>query len=244
MSQKVVKPYDSGQSKKEEVAQMFNNISANYDFLNHFLSLGIDHLWRKRAVKQLQKLQPKVLLDLATGTGDFAIACLKLKPEKIIGMDISSGMLEVGKQKMKKRAFDNIIDMQLGDSENMPFADHTFDAITVGFGVRNYENLEKGLGEMLRVLKPGGQAVILEFSKPKAFPIKQLFGFYSKVLIPLFGKYISKDERAYTYLPESVAAFPEGAAFVAVLQKVGYQTSEPIRLSGGIASIYIGTKKQ
>ncbi len=244
MSQKVVKPYDSGQSKKEEVAQMFNNISANYDFLNHFLSLGIDHLWRKRAVKQLQKQQPKVLLDLATGTGDFAIACLKLKPEKIIGMDISSGMLEVGKQKMKKRAFDNIIDMQLGDSENMPFADHTFDAITVGFGVRNYENLEKGLGEMLRVLKPGGQAVILEFSKPKAFPIKQLFGFYSKVLIPLFGKYISKDERAYTYLPESVAAFPEGTAFVDVLQKVGYQTSEPIRLSGGIASIYIGTKKQ
>ena len=244
MSQKVVKPYDSGQSKKEEVAQMFNNISANYDFLNHFLSLGIDHLWRKRAVKQLQKQQPKVLLDLATGTGDFAIACLKLKPEKIIGMDISSGMLEVGKQKMKKRAFDNIIDMQLGDSENMPFADHTFDAITVGFGVRNYENLEKGLGEMLRVLKPGGQAVILEFSKPKALPIKQLFGFYSKVLIPLFGKYISKDECACTYLPESVAAFPEGAAFVDVLQKVGYQTSEPIRLSGGIASIYIGTKKQ
>ena len=244
MSQKVVKPYDSGQSKKEEVAQMFNNISANYDFLNHFLSLGIDHLWRKRAVKQLQKQQPKVLLDLATGTGDFASACLKLKPEKIIGMDISSGMLEVGKLKMKKRAFDNIIDMQLGDSENMPFADHTFDAITVGFGVRNYENLEKGLGEMLRVLKPGGQAVILEFSKPKAFPIKQLFGFYSKVLIPLFGKYISKDERAYTYLPESVAAFPEGAAFVAVLEKVGYQTLEPIRLSGGIASIYIGTKKQ
>ena len=244
MSQKVVKPYDSGQSKKEEVAQMFNNISANYDFLNHFLSLGIDHLCRKRAVKQLQKQQPKVLLDLATGTGDFAIACLKLKPEKIIGMDISSGMLEVGKLKMKKRAFDNIIDMQLGDSENMPFADHTFDAITVGFGVRNYENLEKGLGEMLRVLKPGGQAVILEFSKPKAFPIKQLFGFYSKVLIPLFGKYISKDERAYTYLPESVAAFPEGAAFVAVLEKVGYQTLEPIRLSGGIASIYIGTKKQ
>jgi demethylmenaquinone methyltransferase/2-methoxy-6-polyprenyl-1,4-benzoquinol methylase len=153
-------------------------------------------------------------------------------------------MLEVGKQKMKKRAFDNIIDMQLGDSENMPFADYTFDAITVGFGVRNYENLEKGLGEMLRVLKPGGQAVILEFSKPKAFPIKQLFGFYSKVLIPLFGKYISKDERAYTYLPESVAVFPEGEAFVTVLKKVGYQTSEPIRLSGGIASIYIGTKKQ
>ena len=242
MSEKVVKPYDSGKSKKEEVAQMFNNISANYDFLNHFLSLGIDHLWRKKAVKQLQKQQPKVILDLATGTGDFAIACLALNPEKIIGMDISSGMLEVGKQKMKKRAFDNIIDMQLGDSENMPFEDATFDAITVGFGVRNYENLEKGLGEMLRVLKPGGQAVILEFSKPKAFPVKQLFGFYSKILIPLFGKYISKDERAYTYLPESVAAFPEGTDMMNVLQKVGYHAHKQIRLSGGIASIYIGQK--
>ena len=242
MSQKVVKPYDSGKSKKEEVAQMFNNISANYDFLNHFLSLGIDHLWRKKAVKQLQKQQPKVILDLATGTGDFAIACLALNPEKIIGMDISSGMLEVGKQKMKKRAFDNIIDMQLGDSENMPFEAATFDAITVGFGVRNYENLEKGLSEMLRVLKPGGQAVILEFSKPKAFPVKQLFGFYSKVLIPLFGKYISKDERAYTYLPESVAAFPEGTDMMNVLQKVGYHAHKQIRLSGGIASIYIGQK--
>lgn len=244
MSQKVVKPYDSGQSKKEEVAQMFNNISANYDFLNHFLSLGIDHLWRRRAVKQLQGLKPQIILDLATGTGDFAIACLKLQPQKIIGMDISAGMLEVGKKKMKKRAFDDIIEMQLGDSENMPFEEATFDAITVGFGVRNYENLEKGLSEMLRVLKPGGQAVILEFSKPKAFPIKQLFSFYSKVLIPLFGKYISKDERAYTYLPESVAVFPEGADFIAVLQKVGYQTQQPIRLSGGIASIYIGTKTQ
>ena len=242
MSQKVVKPYDSGQSKKEEVAQMFNNISANYDFLNHFLSLGIDHLWRRRAVTQLQALKPQIILDLATGTGDFAIACLKLQPQKIIGMDISAGMLEVGKNKMKKRAFDDIIEMQLGDSENMPFEEATFDAITVGFGVRNYENLEKGLSEMLRVLKPGGQAVILEFSKPKAFPIKQLFSFYSKVLIPLFGKYISKDERAYTYLPESVAVFPEGADFIAVLQKVGYQTQQPIRLSGGIASIYIGTK--
>lgn len=244
MSEKVVKPYDSGQSKKEEVAQMFNNISANYDFLNHFLSLGIDHLWRKRAVKQLKADQPKVLLDLATGTGDFAIACLKLKPEKIIGMDISSGMLEVGKVKMKKRAFDHIIDMQLGDSENLPFESNTFDAITVGFGVRNFENLEKGLSEMLRVLKPGGKAIVLEFSKPKTFPIKQLFGFYSKVMIPLFGKYISKDERAYTYLPESVAVFPEGPAFNSVLQKVGYQIQAPIRLSGGIASIYVGTKTQ
>jgi demethylmenaquinone methyltransferase / 2-methoxy-6-polyprenyl-1,4-benzoquinol methylase len=242
MSQKVVKPYDSGKSKKEEVAQMFNNISANYDFLNHFLSLGIDHIWRKKAVKQLQKQQPKVILDLATGTGDFAIACLHLHPEKIIGMDISAGMLEVGKKKMKKRAYDHVIDMQLGDSENLPFEDNTFDAITVGFGVRNFENLEKGLSEMYRVLKPGGQAVVLEFSKPKSFPIKQLFGFYSKVFIPLFGKYISKDERAYTYLPESVAVFPEGDDFMKVLEKVGYKAEKQIRLSGGIASIYLGQK--
>jgi demethylmenaquinone methyltransferase/2-methoxy-6-polyprenyl-1,4-benzoquinol methylase len=221
---------------------MFNNISANYDFLNHFLSLGIDHLWRKKAVKQLQKQQPKVILDLATGTGDFAIACLRLHPEKIIGMDISAGMLEVGKKKMKKRAFDHVIDMQLGDSENLPFEDNTFDAITVGFGVRNFDNLEKGLSEMHRVLKPGGQAVVLEFSKPKSFPIKQLFGFYSKVFIPLFGKYISKDERAYTYLPESVAVFPEGNDFMKVLEKVGYKAEKQIRLSGGIASIYLGQK--
>lgn len=242
MSEKVVKPYDSGQSKKEEVAQMFNNISANYDFLNHFLSLGIDHIWRKKAVKQLKAQQPKMILDLATGTGDFAIASLQLKPTKIIGMDISSGMLEVGKTKMKKRAFDHIIEMQIGDSENMPFEDQTFDAITVGFGVRNFENLEKGLSEMLRVLKPGGQAIVLEFSKPKSFPIKQLFSFYSKVMIPLFGKYISKDERAYTYLPESVAVFPEGKAFEEVLQKVGFQAKRTLRLSGGIASIYVAQK--
>jgi demethylmenaquinone methyltransferase/2-methoxy-6-polyprenyl-1,4-benzoquinol methylase len=151
-------------------------------------------------------------------------------------------MLEVGKTKMKKRAFDHIIEMQIGDSENMPFEDQTFDAITVGFGVRNFENLEKGLSEMLRVLKPGGQAIVLEFSKPKSFPIKQLFSFYSKVMIPLFGKYISKDERAYTYLPESVAVFPEGKAFEEVLQKVGFQAKRTLRLSGGIASIYVAQK--
>jgi demethylmenaquinone methyltransferase/2-methoxy-6-polyprenyl-1,4-benzoquinol methylase len=175
MEPKVVKPYNTDKSKKEEVAQMFNNISANYDFLNHFLSLGIDHIWRRRAVKELKDLEPKKLLDIATGTGDFAIACLKLNPTSIIGLDISSGMLEVGKQKMIKRKHDHIISMQLGDSENLPFVDGEFDGLTVGFGVRNFEHLEKGLGEMLRVLRPGGKAVILEFSKPKAFPIKQLF---------------------------------------------------------------------
>jgi demethylmenaquinone methyltransferase/2-methoxy-6-polyprenyl-1,4-benzoquinol methylase len=242
MEPKVVKPYNSDKSKKEEVAQMFNNISANYDFLNHFLSLGIDHIWRKKAVKELKSIQPKKLLDIATGTGDFAIACLKLQPEKIIGLDISSGMLEVGKQKMIKRKHDHIISMQLGDSENLPYADGEFDGLTVGFGVRNFENLEKGLGEMLRVLRPGGKAVILEFSKPKAFPIKQLFNFYSKYFIPFFGKRISKDERAYAYLPESVATFPEGKEMQAVMEKVGYTNVKIIPLTGGISSIYVGSK--
>ena len=242
MSKKVVKPYNSDRSKKEEVAEMFNNISGRYDFLNHFLSLGIDHLWRARAVKELREINPKRILDIATGTGDFAIANLKLKPEEVVGIDISSGMLEVGKEKMKKKKVDHIVSMQLGDSEDLPFDDNYFDGLTVGFGVRNFENLEKGLTEMLRVIRPGGKAIILEFSKPKMFPIKQAFGFYSKYFIPFFGKRISKDEKAYAYLPESVAAFPEGKDFENVLEKLNYKNIKSIPVSGGIATIYVGTK--
>jgi len=238
----IVKPYNTDKSKKEEVAQMFNNISARYDFLNHFLSLGIDHIWRRKAVNKLREIQPKRILDLATGTGDFAIALLKLNPTQIIGMDISSGMLDVGKNKMKAKNVSHIIDMQLGDSENMPFEDGYFDAVTVGFGVRNYENLEKGLTEMLRVTLSGGKIVILEFSKPKRFPIKQAFGFYSRFIIPFFGKRISKDEKAYAYLPESVAAFPEGKAFTDILSKLGYKQVDATLVSGGIATIYSGIK--
>jgi len=237
-----VKPYNTDKSKKEEVAQMFNNISARYDFLNHFLSLGIDHIWRRKAVNKLREIQPKRILDLATGTGDFAIALLKLNPTQIIGMDISSGMLDVGKNKMKAKNVSHIIDMQLGDSENMPFEDGYFDAVTVGFGVRNYEHLEKGLTEMLRVTRSGGKIVILEFSKPKRFPIKQAFGFYSRFIIPFFGKRISKDEKAYAYLPESVAAFPEGKAFTDILSKLGYKQVDATLVSGGIATIYSGIK--
>jgi demethylmenaquinone methyltransferase/2-methoxy-6-polyprenyl-1,4-benzoquinol methylase len=237
-----VKPYNTDKSKKEEVAQMFNNISARYDFLNHFLSLGIDHIWRRKAVNKLREIQPKRILDLATGTGDFAIALLKLNPTQIIGIDISSGMLDVGKNKMKAKNVSHIIDMQLGDSENMPFEDGYFDAVTVGFGVRNYENLEKGLTEMLRVTRSGGKIVILEFSKPKRFPIKQAFGFYSRFIIPFFGKRISKDEKAYAYLPESVAAFPEGKAFTDILSKLGYKQVDATLVSGGIATIYSGIK--
>lgn len=222
---------------------MFNNISKRYDFLNHFLSLGIDKIWRKKAIKQLREIQPKKILDIATGTGDFAIAAMKLKPTEVIGVDISQGMLDVGIEKMKRKGLDHVIQMKLGDSEELPFEDGYFDALTVGFGVRNYENLEKGLTDMLRVLRPGGKAIILEFSKPKKFPMKQMFGFYSKRIIPFFGKRISKDERAYAYLPESVEAFPEGKAFTDILEKIGYTSVAAKTVSGGIATIYSGIKK-
>ncbi len=240
---KVVKPYNDGDtSKKEEVATMFNNISKRYDFLNHFLSLGIDKIWRKKAIKLLREIEPKSVLDIATGTGDFAIAALKLKPEEVVGVDISQGMLDVGIEKMKRKGLDDIISMQLGDSEKLPFEDNRFDALTVGFGVRNYENLEKGLSDMLRVLRPEGRAIILEFSKPRKFPVKQTFGFYSKRVIPFLGKTISKDKRAYEYLPESVEAFPEGKDFLDIMSKVGYKNVDSQMVSGGIATIYWGTK--
>ncbi|NVK66009.1 MAG: bifunctional demethylmenaquinone methyltransferase/2-methoxy-6-polyprenyl-1,4-benzoquinol methylase UbiE [Flavobacteriales bacterium] len=242
---KVVKPYNKEtSSKKEEVAEMFNNISKRYDFLNHFLSLGIDKIWRKKAIKQLRDVQPKKILDIATGTGDFAIAAMKLNPEEVIGVDISQGMLDVGIEKMKRKGLDHVIQMRIGDSEQLPFDEGYFDALTVGFGVRNYENLEKGLTDMLRVLRPGGKAIILEFSKPKKFPMKQAFGFYSKRIIPFFGKRISKDKRAYEYLPESVAAFPEGKAFTDILEKIGYTKISATPVSGGIATIYAGSKKE
>ena len=243
MSKIEVKPYNQvDKSKKQEVAEMFDNISARYDFLNHFLSLGIDKIWRRKAINQLRSTPVKKIIDIATGTGDFAIAALKLNPEEVIGLDISAGMLAVGEQKMIKNKVDSIIKMQLGDSENIPYDSNYFDALTVGFGVRNFENLELGLAEMLRVLKPGGKAVILEFSKPKRFPIKQIFGFYSRYFIPFFGKRISKDAQAYSYLPESVAAFPEGKDFEEILHKIGYKNIESTLVSGGIATIYAGIK--
>jgi demethylmenaquinone methyltransferase / 2-methoxy-6-polyprenyl-1,4-benzoquinol methylase len=238
-----VKPYgNADKSKKEEVAEMFNNISKKYDFLNHFLSLGIDKIWRKKAIAMLADIQPKKIIDLATGTGDFALASLKLNPIEVVGVDISSGMLEVGKTKMKEKGVDNIISLQLGDSEDLPFETDYFDALTVGFGVRNYQNLEKGLAEMLRVVRPGGKLIILEFSKPKKFPVKQGFGFLSKYIIPFFGKLISKDKRAYQYLPDSVAAFPEGQDFLDILSSLDYKNVQQKLVSGGIATIYSGIK--
>ena len=238
-----VKPYNkSNTTKKEEVAEMFNNISKRYDFLNHFLSLGIDKVWRRKAIKILNEKKPKVILDMATGTGDFAIEALKINPEKIIGVDISEGMLEVGRTKMKKRNIDDIIDMQYGDSENLSFEDNTFDAYTVAFGVRNFQNLKAGMTELNRVLKPGGRGVILEFSKPKKFPVKQYYKFHSKYIIPSIGKAVSKDKSAYEYLPESIAAFPEGQDFIDILTETGYKNCQMKAVAGGIATIYWGEK--
>jgi demethylmenaquinone methyltransferase / 2-methoxy-6-polyprenyl-1,4-benzoquinol methylase len=243
MENKVVKPYgNEDQSKKEEVREMFNNISGKYDFLNHFLSLGIDKIWRKKAINALKAIQPEKVLDIATGTADFALAALPLKPKEIVGLDLSPGMISVGQKKIEKKGVTNIIRLVVGDSENLPFEDNYFDALTVGFGVRNFENLEKGLSEMLRVVRPGGKLVILEFSKPKKFPVKQAFGFYSKNIIPFLGKNISKDNKAYAYLPESVQAFPEGKDFTDILAKLGYQSIAAQLVSGGIATIYSGIK--
>lgn len=236
-------PYKEKQeTKKEQVATMFNNISHKYDFLNHFLSLGIDILWRKKAVRMLAPHQPKKILDIATGTADFAIEALKLNPEEIIGIDISEGMLNVGKEKIKKKGVDNIISLELGDSENLRFEDAYFDAYTVAFGVRNFENLEKGLTEMLRVLKPKGTGIILEFSKPRKFPVKQLYNFYFNKILPGIGKMVSKDNAAYTYLPESVYAFPDGEDFIQLLTKIGYKDAKATTLLFGIATIYKASK--
>lgn len=243
MNEKIT-PYQSATiTKKEQVATMFNNISGTYDFLNHFLSVGIDIIWRKKAIRELSALQPRNILDVATGTGDFAFEAIKiLKPEKITGVDISVGMLDVARKKIAERNLDHIFSVQTGDSEGLNFEDNHFDAITVAFGVRNYENLEKGLSDMLRVLKPGGKIVILEFSKPVVFPVKQAYNFYFKYLLPVFGKLFSKDARAYTYLNESVIAFPDGKAFTQLMDKVGYQTTKHRSLTFGISAIYTGIK--
>jgi demethylmenaquinone methyltransferase/2-methoxy-6-polyprenyl-1,4-benzoquinol methylase len=232
-----VTPYGGG-PKKEEVAQMFDNIAGRYDFLNRFLSLGIDTLWRKKAVRQLADLQPKRILDVATGTGDLAIATLALDPEEVVGVDISREMLAKGREKLRRRRLDARIRLEDGDSEQLPFADGHFDAVLCAYGVRNFGDLGAGLAEIRRVLRPGGRAVVLEFSRPSAFPIKQLFGLYFRTILPTLGRLVSKDARAYDYLHESVAVFPEGQAFEAELKKAGFQRTACIRLSFGISSIY------
>lgn len=238
-----VTPYSNNADKKQQVADMFDNISGTYDFLNHFLSFGIDIIWRKKAIRTLKAIQPQYLLDVATGTGDFALEALHiLRPRKIIGVDISQGMLNIALEKITKKGLDDRFEIVLGDSENLPFATDTFDAVTVAFGVRNFENLEKGLADICRVLKPGGKAVILEFSKPKGFPVKQLYHFYFHHVTPRIGKIFSKDHRAYSYLPESVAQFPDGRQFTDILQRVGFSKTVRRPQTFGICTLYIGTK--
>lgn len=236
-------PYkEKNASKKAQVAQMFDSISHRYDFLNHFLSLGIDKLWRKKAVSILRPFKPAQILDVATGTGDFAIQAMSLSPVQVTGIDISEGMLEIGRKKIEARGLSQQVVLKQGDSENIPFEGNKFDAVTVAFGVRNFENLEKGLSEIYRVLKPQGHLVVLEFSKPKVFPFKQLYNFYFKTILPFIGRWVSKDKAAYTYLPESVEAFPDGNDFASILQNVGFKEITCKPLTFGVSTIYTGRK--
>ena len=243
MNLSIVTPYNhTSGSKKEQVKAMFDNIAPSYDFLNHFFSLGIDRRWRKKAVALLQKEKPKFILDVATGTADFAIESLALQPDSIKGIDISGQMLEAGRKKIKKLNQEKKIELLQGDSEKINFEDDFFDAATVGFGVRNFENPAKGLSEIYRVLKKNGTLIVLEFSTPGKFPVKQLYHFYFRNILPLIGKIISKDHRAYTYLPESVKAFPSGKNFLILMDDSGFMNTKCIPLTFGIASIYIGKK--
>ncbi|MGZ3884511.1 MAG: bifunctional demethylmenaquinone methyltransferase/2-methoxy-6-polyprenyl-1,4-benzoquinol methylase UbiE [Bacteroidia bacterium] len=237
-----ITPYNTSESKKDQVAKMFDNIAFRYDFLNSLLSLGIHKGWRRKCVKKLASLKPAVILDVATGTGDFAIECAKLNPKKIAGVDISEGMMQFGREKIKKLGLDKLIELKQGDAETLDFPDNTFDAITVGFGVRNFEHLEKGLTNLCRILKPGGSLVILEFSYPRKFPVKQFYTFYFSYVTPLVGKLFSKDSRAYSYLPESVKAFPDNERLVSILKSCGFKAADFKSLSFGIAAIYEAKK--
>lgn len=236
-------PYsESEMSKKGQIELMFDHIAHRYDLLNHLLSANIDKQWRKRAVRMLQRVQPKTILDIATGTGDFAIAAAKLNPEKIWGIDLSEEMLVKGRQKVEKRGLSSLIKLMKADSEAIPFEDNSFDAALAGFGVRNFENLNAGLREICRVLKPGGTLLILEFSRPKNGFIRGIYFFYFTKILPFLGNLVSKDSRAYSYLPESVKAFPDGAAFTSILNEIGFTGEAVYPQTFGIASIYHAQK--
>jgi len=241
---KEITPYkNSTLGKKEQVAKMFDTISGNYDNLNRVISFGIDVKWRKKVLQIVNKSNPKKILDIATGTGDLAILMAQTQAEKIIGLDISAGMLEVGEKKIAAKNLSNTIEMILADSENMPFEDNYFDAITVAFGIRNFEHLEKGLTEILRVLKPNGVFVILETSVPEKTPYKQGYTFYSKNILPIIGKLFSKDDVAYGYLSESAAVFPYGEVLNNILREIGFINVEAMPQTFGVATIYSASKK-
>lgn len=244
MTDNTVTPYhNSAQGKKQQVTQMFNTISGTYDGLNRVISWGADVRWRKFVVNKVAEIQPATVLDVATGTGDLAIALTAIPDAKITGLDISEGMLTVGREKVAKKQLSHRIALQQGDSEQLPFADATFDAVTVGFGVRNFEDLEKGLTEIYRVLKPNGRLVVLETSVPEKFPFKQGYHLYTNYMMPLIGRVFSKDRSAYKYLSNSAIHFPYGKKFQQILDKVGYkQTCYYPKTLGGVATIYVANK--
>src|SRR3954454_24725695 len=240
---KVVPYSDSKLNKKQQVAEMFNSIAFRYDFLNHFLTAGIDVRWRKKAIMLLKDIQPQMMLDVATGTADVALlSCQLLHPKKIIGIDISEGMLQLGRQKVAKAGLEHAIELVSGDSETINYPDNTFDAITVAFGVRNFENLEKGLAEMLRVIKPGGKLVVLEFSRPRNIIFRAMCSFYENVIVPFAGKWFARNKSAYAYLNRSAKAFPERKQFTDILQSVGYKNTYYKPLSLGICCMYSAGK--
>jgi demethylmenaquinone methyltransferase / 2-methoxy-6-polyprenyl-1,4-benzoquinol methylase len=239
---KIVPDVASQADKKTQVADMFNSIASNYDFLNHFLSLGIDKGWRKKAVQELVAIQAKKILDVATGTADLAIAAADANPDRITGIDIADQMLAIGREKIANKQLSGLITLANGDSEAMPFNDNEFDAVTCAYGVRNFAHLEAGLKEMYRVLRPGGKVVILEFSQPDTFPMKQLYHFYFLHVLPLLGSLLSKHKSAYTYLPESVMSFPQGRDFCEILESCGFKKAAGKPLTMGVTSLYTGVK--
>ena len=242
-AQEQVTPYDHDREKSEQVEEMFDHIAHSYDQLNFTLSIGIDRLWRRKAIKGLQAYHPQHILDVATGTGDFAIlACRLLKPQEIIGIDISEGMMAVGREKVKQAGLETVIRFKREDCTALSFEADSFDAVTVAFGVRNFDGLDKGLEEMHRVMKQGGRLVILELSSPTRFPMKQLYRFYSKTAMPLIGKLISKDDSAYTYLPQSIEACPQGAQMAEIINRAGFKEVKYEQLTFGICTLYTATK--
>ena len=237
-----VTPYTSSKSKKEQVTQMFDSISGKYDLLNRTLSMGIDRIWRARVVREIQRQSPESQLDVATGTGDLILAAAPAVQKSLVGLDISPGMLELGKQKVEKSAFHSRIQMQVGDAENLPFNEGSFQAITCAFGVRNFENLQAGLSEFYRTLSPNGKTYVLEFSRPTQGVLAALFLFYFRHILPKIGRLVSKDPTAYTYLPQSVAAFPDGEDFLNELRQVGFKNVRQHRMTLGVATLYIAEK--
>lgn len=242
--QETITPYSpNAKDKAQQVETMFDNIAPTYDTLNHRLSWDIDKGWRRKAIKQLMTFKPKKMLDIATGTGDFAIlAAQMLSPEELIGADISEGMMEIGRKKVKQASLDNIISFKKEDCLSLTFADNTFDAVTAAFGIRNFQDLDKGLSEMCRVLKPGGHLSIVELTQPVSFPMKQLFWIYSHTFLPLYGKIVSKDKSAYRYLTATIEAFPQGETMMDILKKAGFSNAQFRRLTFGICTLYLASK--